>query len=338
MACSSPRTARDILISIQSEREWKKLCAEVLDQPDLPNDPRFASMVERVRNRALTDKTVADSFATMTRVDLLKRLDDADIAFAEVNTMADLAVHPHLRRIEVDTPNGKVSYAAPAAIFVGEPRHYGAVPGIGEHTSSCPKLLATGPNHHDGKTRSRASAWLDRKNAPRLPTSSPRNWSRACAPPCSRTSASRRPAMPRRGPCIGAWRSRCFRCRKLGPDGHPTRGGFLPPVPLPRRMWAGGELEFFEPLRVGDEATRTSRISDVTMKTGSTGVLCFVSVEHLITHAARHRDPRAAGHRLSGHVERRSRLHPPRRRRRRPSQNTAKATWPIRCCCFAIRR
>jgi 3-methylfumaryl-CoA hydratase len=69
---------------------------------------------------------------------------------------------------------------------------------------------------------------------------------------------------------------------QLGPDGHPTRGGFLPPVPLPRRMWAGGELEFFEPLRVGDEMTRSSCISDVTMKTGSTGALCFVSVEHEI--------------------------------------------------------
>ena len=106
----------------------------MLDQPDLPKDPRFAGMVERVRNRALTDKAVGDSFATMMRVDLLKRLGDADIAFGEVNTMADLAVHPHLRRIEVDTPNGKVSYAAPAVIFVGEPRDYGAVPGIGEHS------------------------------------------------------------------------------------------------------------------------------------------------------------------------------------------------------------
>ena len=74
-----------------------------------------------------------------------------------------------------------------------------------------------------------------------------------------------------------------FPMSQLGPDGHPTRGGFLPPVPLPRRMWAGGELEFFEPLRVGDEMTRTSRISDVTMKTGSTGVLCFVSVAHEVT-------------------------------------------------------
>jgi 3-methylfumaryl-CoA hydratase len=69
----------------------------------------------------------------------------------------------------------------------------------------------------------------------------------------------------------------------LGQDGHPARGGFLPPVPLPRRMWAGGELEFIDALRVGDEAKRTSRIADVTMKTGSSGILCFVSVEHLVT-------------------------------------------------------
>src|ERR1700678_2325555 len=125
------KDGRDILISIQSEREWKKLCAEVLRQPALPDDPRFSNMVERVRNRKLTDQTVGDSFATMTRDELLKRLSDADIAFAEVNTMTDLAGHPHLRRVEVDTPNGKVTYAAPAAIFVGEPRPYGAVAAIG---------------------------------------------------------------------------------------------------------------------------------------------------------------------------------------------------------------
>jgi itaconate CoA-transferase len=127
------KDGKDILISIQSEREWKKLCAEVLGQPDLPDDPRFSSMVERVRNRKLTDKAVGDIFATISRDDLLKRLADADIAFAEVNTMADLSTHPHLRRIEVDTPNGAVKYPAPAAIFVGQPRQYGAVPAIGEH-------------------------------------------------------------------------------------------------------------------------------------------------------------------------------------------------------------
>ena len=127
------RDGKDILISIQSEREWKKLCAEVLGQPDLPSDPRFANVIERVRNRELTDKLVADIFSTLTRDALLKRLADADIAFAEVNTMADLTMHPHLRRIEVATPKGVVSYSAPAAIFMGEPRHYGAVPDLGEH-------------------------------------------------------------------------------------------------------------------------------------------------------------------------------------------------------------
>ena len=74
-----------------------------------------------------------------------------------------------------------------------------------------------------------------------------------------------------------------FPMSELSQDGHPTRGGFLPPVPLPRRMWAGGELQFFDALRVGDEAKRSSRISDVSVKSGSTGTLCFVAVEHEIS-------------------------------------------------------
>ena len=130
------RDGKDILISIQSEREWKKLCAEVLGQPNLPKDPRFASMVERVRNRALTDKTVGDIFVELTRDELLRRLSDADIAFAEVNTMADLTRHPHLRRITVDTPQGPVSYPAPGAITVDEARQYGAVPAIGQRINA----------------------------------------------------------------------------------------------------------------------------------------------------------------------------------------------------------
>src|SRR6516225_8230507 len=116
------KDGKDILISIQSEREWKKLCAEVLMQPELPNDPRLATVLERVRNRALTDKIVSDLFGSLSREELIKRLEDADIAFGEVNTMSDLTVHPHLRRIEVETPKGVITYSAPAAIFVGEPR------------------------------------------------------------------------------------------------------------------------------------------------------------------------------------------------------------------------
>lgn len=72
---------------------------------------------------------------------------------------------------------------------------------------------------------------------------------------------------------------------ELGVDGHPRRGGFLPPVPLPRRMWAGGQLEFYSPLRVGDEVRRTSTIDDVKLKAGRTGQLCFVRVRHEISNS-----------------------------------------------------
>ncbi len=66
----------------------------------------------------------------------------------------------------------------------------------------------------------------------------------------------------------------------LGPDGHPAKGGFLPPVPLPRRMWAGGRLQFLKPLRLGAQVTRTSTITAVSEKTGRTGTLVFVTVRH----------------------------------------------------------
>ena len=67
---------------------------------------------------------------------------------------------------------------------------------------------------------------------------------------------------------------------EIGPDGHAKRGGFLPPVPLPRRMWAGGRLQWHEPLRVGDAVQRRSRIESVTHKSGRTGDLIFVLVKH----------------------------------------------------------
>jgi 3-methylfumaryl-CoA hydratase len=70
------------------------------------------------------------------------------------------------------------------------------------------------------------------------------------------------------------------RASDLGPDGHARRGGFLPPVPLPRRMWAGSQFEFRSPVRVGDAVERLSTIEDVTSKTGRSGALVFVKVRH----------------------------------------------------------
>lgn len=70
--------------------------------------------------------------------------------------------------------------------------------------------------------------------------------------------------------------------RLLGEDGHPRRGDFLPPVPLPHRMWVASSLIFHSDLLVGDLIRRVSRIADVVLKEGRSGTLCFVTVEHRI--------------------------------------------------------
>jgi 3-methylfumaryl-CoA hydratase len=92
-------------------------------------------------------------------------------------------------------------------------------------------------------------------------------------------------ARPERGtPLPALWHWLYFlplhRQSEIGPDGHARRGGFLPPVPLPRRMWAGSQFQFHSPLRVGDAVTRTSTIQSVSEKSGRTGPLVFVKVRH----------------------------------------------------------
>jgi 3-methylfumaryl-CoA hydratase len=76
------------------------------------------------------------------------------------------------------------------------------------------------------------------------------------------------------------------RASELGPDGHARRGGLLPPIPLPRRMWAGSRFEFHHPLRVGDQMTRETRVVDIKEKSGRSGPLVFVVVRHEISNAA----------------------------------------------------
>jgi 3-methylfumaryl-CoA hydratase len=72
---------------------------------------------------------------------------------------------------------------------------------------------------------------------------------------------------------------------RIGPDGHAARGEFLPPVELPRRMWAGSRIEFLRPLAIGAQATRVSRIADVKVKAGRSGPLVFVTVRHEVSDA-----------------------------------------------------
>jgi formyl-CoA transferase len=100
----------------------------------LAADPDFATVIGRVERRVDTDGKVAKSFATMDVEELTARLAKADIAFGRVNDPESLRHHPHLRRITLGSPSGPVSYPAPAAQRSGEPRQYGPVPALGEHS------------------------------------------------------------------------------------------------------------------------------------------------------------------------------------------------------------
>lgn len=124
---------KQVLISIQSDREWRSLAEHFLGKPELGTNPRFATNVARVANRAETDALVAKAFAARDLVQATEAIVRADVAFASVNDMAGLSHHPHLRRISVDTPRGPVSIPAPAPILMDVERSYGAVPAIDEH-------------------------------------------------------------------------------------------------------------------------------------------------------------------------------------------------------------
>jgi itaconate CoA-transferase len=125
-----------ILISIQNDREWVAFCAKVLERPELGRDPRFANNTARLANRAETDGITQRCFGAHNVESLSHRLEQAEIAFARVNDMEAVLRHPHLRRVNIDTPSGPIALPSPPARWMGEPEaSFGPLPALGEHTA-----------------------------------------------------------------------------------------------------------------------------------------------------------------------------------------------------------
>ncbi len=119
-------------------------------------------------------------------------------------------------------------------------------------------------------------------------------------------------------------------------DGHAMRGDFLPPVSLPRRMWAGGRIAFHRPLHIGEKALKKSTVANITNKQGKSGDLVFVLVRHEIIGELglallEEQDIVYRGTPTATTTRRRRNPRPPRRSGRARS-------IPTRCCCFATRR
>ena len=131
------------LISIQNEPEWRMFCSDVLERPELLEDPRFRTNNDRVDNRAATDAAVQEALGRLDRDTVVTRLDRARIAYGRLSEVADIGNHPQARFITVETPGGPLRIFSPAATFTDGERSYGPVPALGSHDEALRREFGT---------------------------------------------------------------------------------------------------------------------------------------------------------------------------------------------------
>jgi itaconate CoA-transferase len=129
-----------VMLGLQNEREWQVFCARVLEQPALASDPRFASNAARTAAREALRAIIVETFSTLSGVQLVARLDAAQIANARVNEMSDVWAHPQLaargRWVDVETPAGPVPALLPPGARDAGAVRMDAVPALGAHTDA----------------------------------------------------------------------------------------------------------------------------------------------------------------------------------------------------------
>ena len=125
---------RQILLSIQNEREWQRLCGDVLGQPDLPENPKFSSNVSRVTHRADLDAILNNVFNAHSVDEMAAKLQKAQIAFGRLNGMGEFAAHPQNRFVTVRTSGGEMQILAPGALVNGVVARLGDVPDLGANS------------------------------------------------------------------------------------------------------------------------------------------------------------------------------------------------------------
>ena len=127
-----------VYLGIQNEREWQRFCGDVLAQPALASDPRFANNSARVEHREVLEAAIGQVFAGLGAPEIVHRLDAAEIAHARLNTVEEFAAHPQLaargRWREIDSPVGPLRALAPPVMMDALEPAMGAVPALGEHT------------------------------------------------------------------------------------------------------------------------------------------------------------------------------------------------------------
>jgi crotonobetainyl-CoA:carnitine CoA-transferase CaiB-like acyl-CoA transferase len=127
---------RDILVSIQNEREWADFCNLVLHRPELIQDAGFSNNAARVENRAVVDQTVADVFSDLTSAQAIDRLTTARTAFGSVNTVQDLILHPQLRTRRMQVSGRNTDVPASPWITEWDTESYASAPSLNQNGSA----------------------------------------------------------------------------------------------------------------------------------------------------------------------------------------------------------
>jgi crotonobetainyl-CoA:carnitine CoA-transferase CaiB-like acyl-CoA transferase len=124
-----------VLVAVQNEREWVRLCEDVLERPDLATDPRFQGNPSRIAHRQEVEWTVQEGLARFTTAEMVERLRRAGVAFGQLNTVETFAAHPQLRLMEIETAEGTVRLPAEPVVWAEReaelPRM--RVPALDEH-------------------------------------------------------------------------------------------------------------------------------------------------------------------------------------------------------------
>ena len=137
---------RQVVLSIQNEREWKNFCSGVLANPALADNPHFASNSLRCANRPAIDAAIEVVFGALTAAEVIERMATAGTAYASLNEVADLSRHPQLRRVETPTPTGLASLPATPVRWNGEGRAARPVPALGQHSAAIRAKFAPAEN------------------------------------------------------------------------------------------------------------------------------------------------------------------------------------------------
>jgi itaconate CoA-transferase len=253
-----------VFIGVQSDREWGVLCRDILQRPDLVDDERFARNTERAAHDELITAVIERVLASQYADDVVRALEQHGLACARMRTPQEFHDHPQLeardRWREVRSPAGPVRALLPPVVIEGREAPMGDIPALGQHTEAVrPEGVLKRSELIMPEPALALAGLLD------------------VAPPALASGEGL--------PLLWHWLYLLERPlqSELGLDGHPVPDALpAPPGPGRRRMWAGGAVRSLAPLRVGVEATRTSRVLRTAHKTGRSGPLTFVTVGHTI--------------------------------------------------------